>query len=326
MVDLSIVIATHNGQGVLGRVLEGYEKIQNGDDNWKLIIVDNASTDDTAKIIHEFSNRLPIKYIFVPDPGKNGALNAGLREIEGSIIILSDDDAIPQPGFLNAWRDAFERLPQFDIFGGAIHLEFDAPAPGWLLRRELKFEELYAIRKNVIEGPIHPLKIYGPNMAVRRKVFDEGLTFNSSIGPNSADAKYAMGSENDFCTRAAEKGYTTGFTPQPLVFHIVRPHQMTREYWANRAYKLGRGAAKQQWDSGKLVLKDRPPLVELAAQLVRLTRRSIQYLTTFVPGNYLNFMARWEFGFGCGFSDENARQKRIRKEERRSLPSLEARP
>ena len=89
-------------------------------------------------------------------------------------------------------------------------------------------------------------------MAVRRAVFERGLRFDESIGPNGSDPLYPMGSETEFLRRAAKAGFAAWFTREPLVQHIVRPHQTMDSYLADRAYRHGRGIALQLHMEGRL--------------------------------------------------------------------------
>lgn len=309
MIDLSVLIATHNGARVLRRTLDGYCAVAEEDENWKLIIVNNASTDDTEQLLSSYMHRLPLTIVNVPEPGKNGALNAGLKAVDGEVIILSDDDSIPQPGFLDHWRQAFKAQPEIDLFGGSIDLVFDVAPPDWLLSQQLHFEELYALRRDIEAGPIHHLQIYGPNMAARKHVFESGLTFNPNIGPNGADANYAMGSESDFCSRAAEAGFTSGFAPAPVVHHIVRANQVKPEYFERRAFKLGRGVAQRYWESGILNPKRRLAFIAALADIYRKLKQAGLYVLTLQANPRRKFLSTWNYYFYCGFHQEHARQK-----------------
>ena len=75
-------------------------------------------------------------------------------------------------------------------------------------------------------------------MMVRRRVFDQGLRFNPDIGPNGSN--YVMGSESDFLKRARAAGYSEVYIPSSLVYHQIRPEQVTSSWLYGRAFRLGR--------------------------------------------------------------------------------------
>jgi glycosyltransferase involved in cell wall biosynthesis len=99
-------MATHNGADTLPVVLEAYTTLQSPEGDWKLVIVDNGSTDSTNEIIHAFTKRLPLTYAFEPRRGKNRALNTRLASGSGDLIVFTDDDTIPQPDWLKLLRSA----------------------------------------------------------------------------------------------------------------------------------------------------------------------------------------------------------------------------
>lgn len=309
MIDTTVVLATHNGAAVLARTLAGYAAVAAADKGWKLVVVDNASTDATATVLAGFREKLPLTALEQPRPGKNRALNTALSSIEGDIVIFTDDDAIPQPGFLDAWRDTLAKQPDFDVFGGTIVPHFDTPPPDWLRRNEPLFASLFAAR-GCADGPIEPSGIFGPNMAVRRSVLATGLRFQEGIGPNSTDRDYPMGSETDFCLRASRAGHGTWFAARPIVHHIVRPHQVTTQFFRGRAYRLGRGLARLQWDSGVLVPKvRRHALVAACGAGWRRLNRYLLLAQTLRVDPARRYAAIWEYDLYRGFHDEYDRRR-----------------
>jgi GT2 family glycosyltransferase len=52
-----------------------------------------------------------------------------------------------------------------------------------------------------------------------------------------------MGSEHEFLLRASEAGYTAVYVPSALVYHQIRPEQLTNSWICGRAFRLGRSGA-----------------------------------------------------------------------------------
>lgn len=300
-IELTILFATRNGEGVVARTLEGYCRIETPKQNWKLVVVDNGSTDSTPGIIKAFKGRLPLEHLYEPIAGKNRALNVGLAAIEGSVVILTDDDAIPSSDFLRAWANVFHSKPEYELFGGSIRPLFETPPPKWLVKDRSRFDILFATR-NLPEGPINAAEIYGPNMAVRTSVFNRGFRFNENIGPNGSDPDYPMGGETEFCRRLELSGVSSWNANEPLVFHIIRAHQLDATYWAKRAYRHGRGVAREKWEIGQVSINrmSRPYLIRLLSRL----RNRVRMLSP-LPAQRLKGM----FGYhsSLGFEDENTK-------------------
>jgi glycosyltransferase involved in cell wall biosynthesis len=63
-------VASYNGAGTLPRALEAYSELEQPPVDWKLVIVDNGSTDHTQDIIRAFATRLPVTSVIEPRRGK----------------------------------------------------------------------------------------------------------------------------------------------------------------------------------------------------------------------------------------------------------------
>jgi glycosyltransferase involved in cell wall biosynthesis len=90
-------------------VLEAYCRLAVPPDGWRLLVVDNGSTDGTAELLASYS-RLCLRRLHEPQPGKNRALNRALAEalampfdIDG-LFVFTDDDATPAPDWLLQWH------------------------------------------------------------------------------------------------------------------------------------------------------------------------------------------------------------------------------
>lgn len=242
--QITVLFATYNGENVLPTVLDGY-LAQKTKAKWSMIIVDNASTDTTRAILGRYKRLLPMTVLNHPLPGKNGALNCALPSLNGNLVIVTDDDAIPDENFIEAWYNASLTLPDYDLFGGSVTPHFLSQPPQWMIETQFHFEEIFAAR-SLDSGPIPAREIFGPNMAVRRHLFERGFQFDEAIGPNSATQDYPMGSETEFCTRVERHGAKAYFVSPANVRHIARPHQLERSFWIKRAYRHGLGFGLQE--------------------------------------------------------------------------------
>jgi glucosyl-dolichyl phosphate glucuronosyltransferase len=295
---LIVLLATHNGSGVLRRTLEGYARARSPETPWTMVVVDNGSTDDTPQILASFQDKLPLQVVHEPRPGKNLALNRALSMLKGDFYIVTDDDAVPEPDFLQVWADVSASHTHADLFGGSVTLLFESPPPDWLRSATPYFSELFALNQRT-EGPISAVHIYGPNMAVRGKIFQAGYRFDESIGPNSSDRNYGMGSETEFCVRVERDAAAQAwFIPAAGVQHIVRDHQMTREFFAARAYRHGRGFAQQ------LVSEGRGYSISPAKEAAR---EALYRLMALLPSPRHRVAARWRSSWRKGFRDQLAK-------------------
>lgn len=235
---LTVLFATRNGMGTLKSVLTAYSRLQPPVGGWKLIVVDNASTDSTAEIVKSFGGSLPLQYLYESTPGKNAALNAGLPHIEGDLVLLTDDDVLPRPDWLVVMRSAADRHPEFSIFAGAVLPRWEVPPPTWVLKW-VPLGPVFTLSSPMADGPTIPDSVYGPNMAVRAQIFGQGLRFDPSIGPRGSS--YAMGSETEFVARLARAGHRCWHVADAEVEHFIREYQLEQRWIFGRAIRFGRG-------------------------------------------------------------------------------------
>ncbi len=198
---VSVVVCVYNGARTLRQCLEGLARL--GYPDFEVIVVNDGSTDDTAAMAASFDVRL----INLENGGLSNARNVGLRAATGEIVAYIDDDAWPDPDWLDHLAHTFMATDHAGVGGPNIPPRGDGPiadcvacAPG---------------------GPSHVLvndhdveHIPGCNMAFRR---DELL----AIG--GFDARFRIaGDDVDLCWRLLEIGRTLGFNPAAVVWHHRR--------------------------------------------------------------------------------------------------------
>lgn len=245
MAALTVLFATHNGAHTLPRMLATLQALESPEGGWKVIAVDNGSTDETSTILKESVRRLPLTIVHEPRPGKNIALNAGLALSEGDIVALTDDDVILPRNWLVAIQSVAAQNPAYSIFGGAIFPVWEESPPDWFLQCATKG---WLAWTDLPEGPCPARSVWGPNMAVRSAVFLDHK-FSEGIGPNGT-AKYATGSDIEFTAQAARRRHKCWHSHAAPVGHLIRPFQLTREWLLQRAYNQGRGADREKLSAG----------------------------------------------------------------------------
>lgn len=240
---LTVLMTTYNGAPTLPGVLQAYCQLRAPAAGWRLLLVDNASTDDSRTIIEGFAARLPLTYLYEGRRGKNAALNSGLKvalaEPASALFVFTDDDASPEPDWLLRLEECAAAHPDYAMFGGAIVPGWAHPPPAWILSH-VPLGLTYALTApDLADGPVFPGLLWGPNMALRREVFDAGFRYDETVGPNGG--AYAMGSETEMTRRLAAAGYRSWFCPAARVSHFIRARQLTQAWVLQRAFRFGRG-------------------------------------------------------------------------------------
>lgn len=118
---VSIVMPTCNRANLLKKSVESV--ISQSYQNWELLVIDDISTDDTEKMMTEYSKKDPrIKYFrIVPEkvPGISKYLNFGIKNAAGKYISrLDDDDYWCDNDILKLEVEFLENNPDYVLVGG----------------------------------------------------------------------------------------------------------------------------------------------------------------------------------------------------------------
>lgn len=92
---LSVLTATYNRSNYLEKLYKSILKnIETSNIEAEWIIINDGSTDNTEKVIENliFENRIEIKYLFQENSGKMEAINRGMEEVAGEMIVDCDSD------------------------------------------------------------------------------------------------------------------------------------------------------------------------------------------------------------------------------------------
>jgi len=299
---ITVLFATHNGEGTLPIMLSAFCQLIKPRQGWEIIAVDNASTDNTEVIINSFVYKLPITYLYEGRQGKNYALNSGLALVKGDLIVFTDDDIIPEQEWLIKLEKCMDFHPDYTIFGGVIKPCWPRQPDKWIINH-VPLGVTYALtEEGREEGDVFPGLVWGPNMAIRREVFDAGHRFDTSVGPNGKN--YVMGSETEFTIRLHKAGYKSWFCRDAVVQHIIRDYQLDSKWIIKRAYRFGRNMYRQE---SKLFNPEIPMLFGVPrwrfAKLLQQYKFFIIYSLSGRKEKRLN--AHWEIEFLKGYLYES---------------------
>lgn len=115
---ISVVVPTYNYGRYLHRVLDSI--LDQWADDLELIIVDDGSTDDTARIVDGYLPRFAsIHYLYQPNAGAAAARNHGIRVAKGRFILPVDADDELIPGAIAVLRAMVKATPGTDVIIGA---------------------------------------------------------------------------------------------------------------------------------------------------------------------------------------------------------------
>ncbi len=211
-----VLINFNNGQ----RTIECLQSLKAIDyTNYEIILVDNASTDDSLKTIEKEIMFFP-KYQIIKNKENLGfasGCNMGSQVSKGEYILLLNNDTIVTPNFLSILVHAFEENKDYAIVQPKIIFkETGKLQSGCAFFTNFGFLYYFgfgADPKNVQFNKTREMfSANGACMLIRRSIIDDiGLFY---------DNFFAYYEETDFCHRVLLFGQKIIYQPLAVVYHI----------------------------------------------------------------------------------------------------------
>jgi len=211
----SVIIPTWNGKGYIADCLNSLLAQDYRD--FEVIVVDNASSDDTPPhVAEDFPTVTLIRN--ERNLGFAGAVNVGLRAARGDVLILFNQDAVAESGWLGELVTGLMASRDIGIAGCKIYYE-----DGKTISHAgvvLTDERMLPVHRGEDEAdrgqydsPADVNAVTGAAMAIRREVLN-------AIGLFDEDY-FLYFEDTSFCLRAREAGFRVVYVPQAVARHRV---------------------------------------------------------------------------------------------------------
>lgn len=247
--DVTVAVCTWNRAQSLGRTLHGLRALRIPPGlTWEVLVVNNNCTDATDSVIAAFAGPLPIRGLHEPRQGLSHARNRAVAEARGDYILWTDDDAVPEPGWLSAYADAFRTWPEAAVFGGPIMPDFEDGPPDWLAAAldSGRIADAYA-RRDLGPAPA-PLSAegnlvpYGANYAIRTAE-QRTFPYDHRLGFHGHDM--VNGEETAVVTAILGAGFEGRWVPGARVRHVIPKARQTAAYLRDYFVGAGRTAVRR---------------------------------------------------------------------------------
>ena len=201
---LSVVVPTYNRADLMERLLDALDA-QDIDTAVEVIVVDDASSDDTVDRLRANTRAHPFHLVVLSSDTNHGpahARNRGWQFARAGRIVFVDDDCVPDRGWLKAIDHG---LDQADIVIGRTR------PPDDQLHRIGPFSAYLDIG--------HDRSFSTCNIAYRREALE------ATRGLDEATFSHLNGEDTDLGLRAVKLGFLDRFVPDALVWHDVAPSE-----------------------------------------------------------------------------------------------------
>lgn len=198
----TVVVATRNRSALLPRLVAALEA-QEGAPPFEVVVIDDASTDDTSAVLSELAASSSLDLRVGRQRSRSGpaaARNQAWRSGPGDLVLFTDDDCVPHPGWVAALCAG---LASFDLVQGRT-----IPAPDQA-SNEGPFSRTLEVRE--ANGTYATC-----NMGYQRHWLEEVDGFDTRY-------RHPAGEDTDLALRCREQGATFTFADDATVEHDVRP-------------------------------------------------------------------------------------------------------
>ena len=248
-VSVSIVLCCHNSAPRLPQTLAHLAAVQvPAGMAWEVLLVDNASTDDTAQVAERLWSAAgapaPLHVLTEPHLGLNHARWTGIRAARHDIVSFVDDDNWVDPQWLPVLHRVFAAHPTVGAVGGLAEPAFEVQAPDW-------FEQVqqgYACGPQAdMAGPVPTQRghLHGAGLSLRRSALLELDAHGfSPLMVGRSGGNLASGEDTELCHALTAAGWTLWYEPTLRLSHYMPAGRLTLAYARRLSFELGRATAR----------------------------------------------------------------------------------
>jgi cellulose synthase/poly-beta-1,6-N-acetylglucosamine synthase-like glycosyltransferase len=95
--SITFLIPAYNAEKTIKKTIDSLFNLKYPKKKMKIIVIDDGSTDNTAKIAKQYKN---VKLIRQKHGGKGSALNNGLKHVKTELVACMDADSLPEKDYL----------------------------------------------------------------------------------------------------------------------------------------------------------------------------------------------------------------------------------
>ncbi len=240
-VDFTVAIPTYNGETRLPEVLKKL-KLQTNTQNfsWEVIVVDNNSTDRTAKVVADYQanwpKSIPLKYAFAPKQGAAFARQRAVEKARGEFIGFLDDDNLPEPEWVAQAYTFGKNNPKVGAFGSQIHGEFfEQNSESELPENFKQIACFLAIiergSKPHLYEPKKKMLPPGAGVVVRKQAWEENVPKKLFLHFTGHSKKAGLACEDlEALINIQQGGWEIWYNPAMVVYHKIPNSRLKRDY------------------------------------------------------------------------------------------------
>ena len=200
----------------------------------ELIVVDNASTDNTRQLAKETWSRLgspfPMRIVTEASAGLSFARKKGVDEAEGELLLFCDDDNWLNANYLVEGTTLMGENASLGMLGGVGIPAFENIKPDWFDQVRV----MYAVGDQHTDYPdVTTSKnyVYGAGAFVRKsaivKIFEQNIR---QVFSDRTANKLLSGGDNELGYLLVASGYKFHWSKELTFFHFIPQARLNYDY------------------------------------------------------------------------------------------------
>ncbi len=232
--DFTVAIPTYNGESRLPELLERLKnQLHTENLSWEIIVVDNNSTDNTAKIVQAYQKNwqcpYPLKYCFEVKQGAAYARKKAVAEAKGKLIGFLDDDNYPISNWVAAAYSFAQKYPKVGAYGSQIH-------PDWEVEPPQNFQRIAPFLAITERGNLPLLyeaknKLLPPSagLVVRKQAWLESLP-DKCILTGRVKGNMLTSEDLEMLSYIQKAGWEIWYNPEMEISHKIPNSRLQKDY------------------------------------------------------------------------------------------------
>lgn len=215
---LSVIVPVYNASTTINVCIESLLNQTVDKNDYEIIVVDDGSTDDTAKIIISIPGVTLIKQ---RNQGPAVARNKGVEHAKGEIILFTDSDCVPKANWIEEMVRPFREDNEVVGVKGTYKTKQKQIISRFV---QLEYEDKYDVMKRY--KYIDFVDTY--SAAFKKEIFLDNRGYDANF-------PVACAEDIDLSYRLSLKGYKMVFNPEAMVYHT---HPDTFIDYMKKKYKF----------------------------------------------------------------------------------------
>ena len=245
MRGVSVIVCCYNSAARLPQtILHLVQQNVPADIPWEIILVNNASKDNTSQIALQEWNKNPLSkvaFTIVEQPleGLSHAREKGVATSAYDVLIFCDDDNWLAENYVETAFNLLEEWPTAAIIGGIGTAAPETYPPQWFET----YRGYYATgAQNSMKGLLESNEayVYGAGSVVRKAVLQRLSKINfKPLATDRRNESLSSGGDVELCYAVSLLGYKIGYSDNLKFQHFIPKNRLGDNYLLDLVYQFG---------------------------------------------------------------------------------------